>query len=116
MLIFWRLNLKAKPRLSFRFFFSSFNMDHKLLAGISLVCINSNLIALCSDFRVLLPQARLRAFAQTRSPAVGGNTCLQKAFLLWVPYSESRKEMSHSGFLLWLHQACRTDGEAPKTQ
>lgn len=26
----------------------------------------------------------------------------------------SRKEMSHLAFLLWLHQVCRTDEEAPK--
>lgn len=31
-----------------------------------------------------------------------------------VPDSRSRKEMSHSTFLLWLHQACKTDEEAPK--
>lgn len=68
------------PDHRFRVFFSDSCTAHKLVAGIPLVYINSNRVALCFSFQVLFPQARLHAVAQTRSPTIGGDARLCKGF------------------------------------
>lgn len=68
------------PDHSFRVFFSGSCTALKLVAGIPIVYINSNQIALCFNFQVLFPQARLHTVAQTRSPTIGGGVCLCKGF------------------------------------
>lgn len=75
-------------------------MAHKLVAGIPVVCINSNRIALYFTFRVLFPQARLHAVAQTRS-TIGGGAWLRKGFAgLGAPQQEQEGNESFNLFAL----------------
>lgn len=70
--------------------------------------------SVCVTFRELFP----RHFrVQLHKPGLlrpeRGRVC-GKASMAEVPDNRSRKEMSHSTFLLWLHRPCKIDEEAPK--
>lgn len=66
------------------------------------------------DFPGIVPQAHPCAVAQTRASQTKQRRVCGKASMVEVPDNRSRKEMSHSTFLFWLHRACKTDEEAPK--